>query len=140
MKLGIIILAGVVLVGIGVYFITKSGEATVQQSTTAQFRVVQPREAQALLRDREEIQVLDVRTADEVATGAITGSKNIDFYASTFREQLQNLDKQVPYMVICRSGNRSGQVVTIMKSLGFSEVFDVQGGTTSWLAAGLPLR
>lgn len=87
-----------------------------------------------------DLVVLDVRTPEEFAAGHLPGAINVDFYASDFADQLDRLDKDVPYLLYCRSGNRSGQTMPILEDLGFSEVYELAGGILSWEAAGLPLE
>lgn len=62
----------------------------------------------------------------------------IDFNAGNFRTEVENLDKNKRYLVYCRTDNRSGQAVAIMKEIGFREVYDMDGGITEWQAAGYP--
>jgi rhodanese-related sulfurtransferase len=98
-------------------------------------------EAAQVLEDRSpEVVLLDIRTPEEYADGHVPGSVNIDFYAADFADQLDALGKDVPYVVYCRSGNRSGSAMGIMEGLGFSEVWDVDGGIVAWSQAGLPLE
>lgn len=78
--------------------------------------------------------LLDVRTAGEFASGHIEGAMNLDFYAPNFADQIAALDRTTPYFVYCRSGNRSGQTVGLMKQLGFTNVTDLPGGV-----AGSPM-
>ena len=63
----------------------------------------------------------------------------VDFYAADFAEQLAALDTDVPYLVYCRSGNRSGQALGVMEQLGFASAVDVDGGIVAWADAGLPV-
>jgi rhodanese-related sulfurtransferase len=103
--------------------------------------LVPPAEAAQVLDDRApEVVLLDVRTAEEFAEVRVPGSVNIDFYAADFADQLDLLSKDVPYVVYCRSGNRSSSTMDIMADLGFSEVWDVDGGIIAWSQAGLPLE
>ncbi|HSP30296.1 MAG TPA: rhodanese-like domain-containing protein [Ilumatobacteraceae bacterium] len=83
--------------------------------------------------------VLDVRTPEEFAEGHLDGAVLVDFYDADFAEQLATLDTDVPYLVYCRSGNRSGQAMGVMEQLGFSSAADVDGGIVAWSAAGLPV-
>ncbi len=107
---------------------------------TGTIEEVTPRAAAELLAEPPAgLVVLDVRTPEEFAGGHLAGATNIDFYAPDFRTRLDALDKDVPYLVYCRSGNRSAQAVDLMRDLGFSQVYDVQGGILAWTAAGLPL-
>lgn len=102
--------------------------------------VVAPSEGAQLLADAPEgLVVLDVRTPEEYARAHLPGAVNLDFYAPDFREQLAGLDPDVPYLLYCQSGNRSGQARAMMADLGFTTVTDVAGGIAAWEAAGLPL-
>lgn len=104
-------------------------------------RVVSPEEAAAIAADPPaDLVVLDVRTPDEFAEGRLTDAVLIDFYEPDFAERLAELDRDVPYVLYCRSGNRSGQVRAVMTELGFTDVADVDGGVLAWAQAGLPLE
>jgi rhodanese-related sulfurtransferase len=83
--------------------------------------------------------VLDVRTPEEFASGHLAGAAGLDFYAATFADDLSALDREVPYLLYCRSGNRSGQAREMMRSLGFAEVHEIAGGINAWVEAGLPV-
>ena len=45
-----------------------------------------------------------------------------------------------PVYVICRTGNRSQTGSDILVGLGFTEVYNVDGGITAWVDAGLPVE
>jgi rhodanese-related sulfurtransferase len=76
--------------------------------------------------------LLDVRTDREFSMGHIKGANQIDFYRSDFQEELAKLDPEVPVYVYCRSGNRSGQAAQMMKQMGFTTVYNLQGGMGAW--------
>lgn len=86
-----------------------------------------------------DLVILDVRTPEEFAEGHLEGAVMIDFYDLDFADQLAELDPDVPYLLYCRSGNRSGQTLALMEELGFTDVADVDGGINQWQAAGLPV-
>jgi rhodanese-related sulfurtransferase len=110
-------------------------------TATAEIRLVAASDAATVLNERApEVVLLDVRTAEEFNEVRVPGSVNVDFYAADFASQLDTLAKDVPYVVYCRSGNRSSQTMNIMRELGFLEVWDVDGGIISWNEAGLPLE
>lgn len=78
-------------------------------------------------------QVLDVRTADEVAEGVIPGATHFaDFYAADFSAQIERLDRSKKWVVYCRSGKRSSQAAEQMVKMGFTQVYNLQGGISSW--------
>lgn len=86
----------------------------------------------------EDLVILDVRTSEEFAEGHLEGAVMIDFYRDDFAAELAELDPDVPYLVYCRSGNRSGQTTAIMEELGFADVADIDGGILSWTQAEFP--
>jgi rhodanese-related sulfurtransferase len=78
-------------------------------------------------------QLIDVRTPAEYAQGHIQGFGNIDFMNSDFKEQVQSkLKKDQPVMMYCRSGRRSAKAAELLQSLGFNEIYDLQGGIIAW--------
>lgn len=82
---------------------------------------------------------LDVRTPGEFAQGYIEGARLIDFQSGNFQNEIEALDKNATYAVYCRSGNRSGQAVKIMRDAGFTNVFNLDGGVIDWANAGKTL-
>lgn len=81
---------------------------------------------------------LDVRTPAEYSTGHLPGAVNTDAEAADFGKQLETLDKDKSYFVYCQSGNRSATAASLMHSLGFKHVYDIEGGMTAWQGEGLP--
>ena len=99
---------------------------------------VQVAEFLSLSEDQDNV-ILDIRTKEEYLGGHLANSKNIDYYASDFKEQLNKLDKQQTYLIYCRSGNRSSTALQIMKGLGFSKVYELEGGLNAWTTDNLPI-
>lgn len=79
-----------------------------------------------------EIVFLDVRTPSEISDGKIKNAIELDFRSDDFQEQLLKLPKNDEYVVYCRSGNRSGQAMEMMKQSGFQKVKNLSGGYTAW--------
>ena len=86
-----------------------------------------------------DFMIIDIRTPEEFEEGYIENAVNLDFYSDTFKEDLDKLDKNKTYLIYCRSGNRSGQAMPIMKELGFQEVYNLSIGIKEWIAEGLPV-
>ena len=91
------------------------------------------------LRKSNDVQLVDVRTAEEVANGRIEGSVNMDFKGSDFSSLLETLDKDKLVLLYCASGARSGRALELMKNSGFKEVYNLDGGLKAWQAAGMPV-
>ena len=84
--------------------------------------------------------VLDVRTPGEYVQAHLPGAINIDFYGPTLRSELEELDRDAPVLLYCRSGQRSGNLHPLLAELGFRDVVDVRGGIIEWVNAELPVN
>lgn len=82
--------------------------------------------------------ILDVRTAGEFIAGHIKNAENIDFYDSNFNSMINDLDRDLIYLVYCGSGYRSGQAYNLMVSMKFREVYNMLKGFSKWKADGFP--
>jgi rhodanese-related sulfurtransferase len=110
-------------------------------SDTATIELVSPATAAQVIEDDPAgLVVLDIRTPEEFDEVRLSGSVNVDYYASDFADQLDNLDKNDPYVMYCRSGNRSSDAVKTMKDLGFVEVYEIDGGIANWYDSGFPVE
>ena len=98
-----------------------------------------PTQATQLI-NREDAQVIDVREADEYVSGHLPESRN--FPLGALAERAGELDKfkDSPLILICQSGARSGGACKTLAKLGFTKVYNLEGGITAWRAAGLPLK
>ena len=80
-------------------------------------------------------QLVDVRTPEEFGEGHIEGATNINYHDADFKSQLEQLNKEKPVFVYCRSGGRSGRSMKDFKDLGFKKVYDLKGGFNAWSKA-----
>ncbi len=123
--------------------VTESVPAATLSLPDASFAQASPQQAADIIGSRlgsDGFVLLDVRTPEEYSEGHIAGSDNIDFYETAFADSIAALDRDDSYVVYCRSGNRSGQTLELMRQLGFTDVTDVSGGIVAWQEAGLPLE
>jgi rhodanese-related sulfurtransferase len=72
--------------------------------------------------------VIDVRTPEETSMGYLEGAQLFDIQNPTFMDMLSTLDPAADYYIYCRSGNRAGQAIEIMKQAGFTGEL-VNGGS-----------
>lgn len=79
---------------------------------------------------------IDVRQPEEWEEGVIPGAKTIMLAA--LPEHLETLDKSASYVMVCRSGVRSGRASDMMANAGFSQVVNFDGGMLAWYEAGHP--
>ncbi len=76
------------------------------------------------------VNLVDVREADEYASGHVPGATNLPL--SDFLERYGELDKEKSYHIICQSGARSAQACAFLNGEGY-DVTNVAGGTIAWL-------
>ena len=74
--------------------------------------------------------ILDVREAVEFAFGHIEGAKSIPM--GELEERLEELDKDLPIYVICRTGKRSDLAAQMLVKNGFAKVWNVIPGMVEW--------
>lgn len=103
-------------------------------------RHVNATEAAEILQKHPTVKVLDVRTGIEYNRGHITDAVNLNYYSFSFKKKLASLDKNTTWLVHCRTGVRSGNSLPILKELGFTSIMHLDGGTSAWTKAGLPLQ
>ncbi len=82
--------------------------------------------------------ILDVRTPDEFLKGHLVNAFNYDWNGNEFEKQIALLDKSKPVFVYCLSGSRSASAANQMRSEGFKEVYELNGGIMKWRGANLP--
>ncbi len=80
--------------------------------------------------------VIDVREQFEYSDGHVAGSVWLPM--SSVPANVDEFRGDAPVYVICRTGNRSGQVVMWLARQGV-EAINVQGGIVAWQQAGHPI-
>ncbi|MBS4200888.1 rhodanese-like domain-containing protein [Bacillus sp. FJAT-49732] len=87
------------------------------------------KEVEEKLKNGVKLNLIDVREIEEVEAGKIPGTVNIPLGLLEFR--LNELEKEKEYVMVCRSGGRSGRAVQILESRGFKAV-NMVGGMLDW--------
>ncbi len=86
------------------------------------------------------VQLLDVRSANEYAEGHIAHAANIDALQNDFLAKAQrSLSKKKPAYVYCRSGKRSMMAANKLAKAGY-KVINLRGGIMEWTDAGKPVN
>lgn len=81
--------------------------------------------------------LLDVRTQEEWDQGHVEGAVLIPLDQLAARSAELPADRDV--LIICRSGNRSGQARDLLRNAGFDRTTSINGGINAWIAKGLPV-
>ena len=92
-------------------------------------KILTAKEVEKLLTEGKTVNIIDVREVDEVKEGKIPGAENIPLGLIEFR--MHELDKSKEYVVVCRSGGRSGRASQFLEGQGF-KVINMEGGMLAW--------
>jgi len=102
------------------------------------FQNISPQQAYDKLSKSDNAVLVDVRNPEEWATGYAEGAVLISL--REFEQRAPNeLPKDAEIYVICRSGNRSAQASQTLIDLGYTKVYNIEGGTIAWETAQLPM-
>lgn len=84
-----------------------------------------------------ELELIDVREPAEFTgeLGHVPGAKLVPM--ATLQLAAAGWDRNAEYLIICKSGGRSGMSAQAMLRLGFTRVMNLAGGMLAWNAAGL---
>ena len=101
---------------------------------------ISPRQLQEIVQARQNVELIDVRTAVEFREVHVGGARNVPLAqldASSLKARRTDVAK--PLYVICQSGGRGKQACEKLLTAGYTDVVNVEGGTNAWVGAGLPV-
>lgn len=110
-----------------------SGEAGTE-AAQAKVSLISP---EKLNEELGEIQLIDVRTPEEFQEGHLENARNMNYYDDDFKEQLSVLDKSQKVYVYCKKGGRSASAAELLSEMGFTEIYDLEGGIDNWNDKGM---
>lgn len=87
--------------------------------------------------EQTDVQLVDVRKESEYEVSHLKDAQNICVSSEDFKEKVAVLDKSKPVYVYCKGGGESAQAAEILKEMGFTQVYDLQGGIDNWQDSGL---
>ena len=97
--------------------------------------VIDVTQLQQLQLEDPAIRILDVRTGGEFENSHIPGSYNVPL--DTLGEHVRDLaDVDHPVVLVCQSGGRASQAHEKLTEAGKATLHILEGGMTSWQAAG----
>lgn len=87
------------------------------------------KEVENLLNEGNTLNIVDVREVEEVKAGKIPGVIHIPLGLLEFR--MHELNKSKEYILVCRSGGRSGRAYQFLEGYGYN-VINMAGGMLAW--------
>ncbi|UPT70303.1 MAG: rhodanese-like domain-containing protein [Flavobacterium sp. JAD_PAG50586_2] len=88
------------------------------------------------LKATEHPQLLDVRTPEEYKTEHIENAVNVNWNGEDFAAKVNAYDKSKPVFVYCKVGGRSANAAAKLAEMGFTEIYNLDGGIMKWNASG----
>ncbi len=89
--------------------------------------------------NREGAVLLDLRESHEIGNGTIQNAKHLP--VSALQQRLADISslKNTPLVAFCANGLRAPAACRLLRKHGFSRVYHLKGGITSWQQANMPL-
>ncbi len=100
------------------------------------FQELNPEQAQKLMEESSQLQLLDVREQHEFDRAHIDGVTLIPL--GQLQQRVGELDPEKPVLCICAGGVRSERAAQFLDASGFKDVTNMLEGMKGWQARGLP--
>jgi len=89
---------------------------------------------------KEDIFFVDVRDADELVEQSYDVKNIINIPLDQIEAKMNLIPKDKQVILVCQSGNRSGQAFEILSKKGFTNLTNMEGGMNAWIKEGLPSK
>jgi phage shock protein E len=118
-----------------------SETASSAQDTVAIMEDVSNQTFLALMADKPEALLLDVRTPEEWNEGHLEGASHADYWGDeqAFQAAMDAIPHDRPVLVYCAGGGRSGLTAKELIKDGHREVYNLENGISGWIAEGHPV-
>ena len=129
-RLIMVLFVGIIATGIYLQGAQK-GIRSIDPSTLAKWVKQEP----------DTVIVIDVRTLEEHEAGYIPGTDlNIDYNELDAHIDKLPSDKNARIVVYCRSGRRSAMAYKTLEEMGYTNLYNLDGGVLRWTREGYPLE
>src|SRR5690606_33908472 len=115
----------------------RAGAGRARDNVRMAIEELTPREA--FRRARNGARLIDVREDHERAAGMAEGARGVACAVLEDAPAAHIPGSADEVILICQTGRRSGRAAEALAALGYAKVTSVAGGTSRWLAEGLPM-
>ena len=108
---------------------------------STEFQTITPQRLAELCQSNDNVELIDVRTPVEFRELHSSYARNVPLESLNPQQVMnkRNGNADQPLYVICRSGSRSTKACEKLVKAGYDNIVNVDGGTSAWEAAGLPV-
>lgn len=92
-------------------------------------KTIEPKELKAKLDSGEKLALIDVREENEREICHIGGTL---IPLAQVLERSAEIPQDLPVVIYCRSGGRSGKAVEALEAKGFTNLYNLVGGVLRW--------
>ena len=93
---------------------------------------IAPREVARMMKNGEDVILIDCRTHEEYETARIDGAMLVPLQELSVRLGELRQYEERPIVVHCHKGKRSMTVTAVLRELGFENVRSMSGGIHRW--------
>ena len=109
-------------------------------ASTRDIELISAQQVHEAINNEDSLQLVDVRSQEEYKVSHLKGAQNICIDNDDFDKKAKSLDKNKPVYVYCKKGSQSAKAAEKLKKLGFTKVYDLDGGIRSWEEKKLELE
>ena len=106
------------------------------EKKSGSFEEITPKAFAEKIKTTDNPQILDVRTPEEFESEHIDNAVNVNWNRDDFTTKAATYDKSKPVFVYCLSGGRSKKAAAKLSELGFTTIYELEGGIMKWNAEG----
>ena len=99
---------------------------------------VSSEEIKTILEYKTNCQIIDVRELPEYQYVRISNSKLIPL--TEFEQKINLIDRSCPAYFLCGVGKRALKAAEYLESLGYENLYVIEGGIKAWIEAGYPVE
>lgn len=104
-------------------------------------QTIQPRSLYERIHSGGPLDLIDVRSVTEFNDTHVPGSRSVPLHSIRPATLIANrATTSAPLYVICQSGGRGRKACESIRDAGCNDVWNVDGGISAWIAAGLPVE
>ncbi len=93
-------------------------------------QIISPQQLKQRLEKGDKLELIDVRDPWEFESCQIQGSRNIPMM--NLDSRLATIEPTIETVLICHHGMRSLQVAAYLESLGYQNIYNLDGGIHRW--------